>query len=206
MMSDSLDLSQVGPAFADPVRDSQSAFRRLMDAVARPGEEVRFDHSLEVPGGLCLAAAASALTLFDFETRVWIDPALGARPAEAWLRFHCGCPLTVAPLEAAFALVVDLATAPALSAFNAGDAKYPDRSTTVIIQLASLSGGRRVRLRGPGIKGERMIAPNGLPSDFWAQVQDNNAQFQFGIDLLLVEGNSLIALPRSTQIQFVEGD
>jgi alpha-D-ribose 1-methylphosphonate 5-triphosphate synthase subunit PhnH len=204
-MSAALDLDKIRPGFRDPVRDSQTTFRQLMEAVARPGTRRDLGPAVDPPAGLSTAAAAAALTLFDFETPVWLDPALRGAEAEAWLRFHCGCPLTGEAKEAAFALVVDMAGAPPLYAFNLGDAKYPDRSTTVILQVPSLDDGETVILTGPGVKDQAVVAAQGLPQGFWGQLQDNNAQFQFGVDVLLVSRQALIALPRSSRIQ-IQGD
>jgi alpha-D-ribose 1-methylphosphonate 5-triphosphate synthase subunit PhnH len=201
-MSLALDLTNVRPAFAEPTRDSQMVFRQVMDAMARPGSIVDLSFAPDAPDGLHRAAGAVALTLFDFETPVWLDPALRAGDAEAWMRFHCGCPLTDAPRAAAFALIADAARAPELSAFNLGDAKYPDRSTTVLFQVSALTGGPPATLSGPGVKGETVVAPQGLPPSFWNQLIANNARFQFGVDVLLVAYGVLMALPRSSRIQF----
>ncbi len=204
-MSAALELDKIRPAFADPVRESQMAFRKIMEAVARPGTRADFGRAVEPPAGLGVAAATVALTLFDFETLVWLDPALRGSEAEAWVRFHCGCPLTTNAAEAAFAVVTDAAAAPSLDSFNLGDARYPDRSTTVILQVESLDEGEAVLLSGPGIKDAVAVAPAGLPEGFWDQLRDNNAKFQFGVDVLVVSGAALTAVPRSTQIQIQGG-
>jgi len=204
-MSAALDLDKIRPAFADPVRESQLAFRKIMEAVARPGTQADFGSAVEPPPGLGVAAATVALTLFDFETPVWLDPTLRGGEVESWVRFHCGCPLTGDPAQAAFAIVTDAVAAPRLADFNLGDAKYPDRSTTVILQIAGLDGGPGAILTGPGIKDQATVAPRGLPHGFWGQMQDNNAKFQFGVDVLLVSGAALTAVPRSSQIQ-IKGD
>lgn len=204
-MSATLELDKIRPAFAEPVRESQLAFRKIMEAVARPGTRADFGSAVEPPAGLGVAAATVALTLFDFETTVWLEPALRGGEVETWVRFHCGCPLTLDAGEAAFAIVTDIGSAPRLSAFNLGDAKYPDRSTTLILQVEGLDGGEPVTLTGPGIKDQAVVAPRGLPEGFWSQMQDNNAKFQFGVDVLLVSGGALIGLPRSSQIQ-IQGD
>ena len=204
-MSAALELDKIRPAFGDPVRESQIAFRKIMEAVARPGTRADFGGAVEAPAGLGVAAATVALSLLDFETQVWLDPALRGGEAEAWVRFHCGCPLTTNPAEAAFAIVTDVANAPGLAAFNLGDARYPDRSTTVILQVESLDGGQAVVLTGPGIENQAVVAPSGLPEDFWGQLQDNNAKFQFGVDVLIVSGQRLTAVPRSSQIQIQGG-
>lgn len=199
-MSALLDLADIAPAFPDPTRGSQAVFRKVMEAMARPGVVHDLGFAPDAPEGLDRAAGAIALTLFDFETKVWLDPRLRGGLAEGWMRFHCGAPLTQDPMAAAFALVTDLASAPALSAFNMGDAKYPDRSTTLVVQLPSLEGGSQVVLTGPGIKTQMSLALAGLPDGFWAQVQANHEQFQFGVDLIFVAGDRVTALPRSTRI------
>jgi alpha-D-ribose 1-methylphosphonate 5-triphosphate synthase subunit PhnH len=199
-----LDLGAIAPGFADPTRDSQAVFRRVMDAVARPGTIQDLSFAPEPPAGLGRAAAAMALTLFDFETPVWLDPMLRGHCVD-WLRFHCACPLTEQPGEAAFAIIVDAADCPPLSAFHPGDAKYPDRSTTLLIQTPALVGGRGVILEGPGIKDRSALAPAGLTGGFWEQVQANHARFQFGVDLIFAAGDLIAALPRSTRVT-VKGD
>lgn len=200
-MSHGIDLSRVRPGFADPVRNSQSVFRSVMEAVARPGTPMELDPTPEAPAPFCRAAGAVALTLLDFETPVWLSPSIEAGEGRDWLRFHCGCPLASDPRAAAFAFVAQAAEAPRLSDFNPGDAKYPDRSTTVILQVSGLEGGAPVRLSGPGIRGERQVAPHGLPDGFWEQVAENGADFQFGVDILLVADRGVIGLPRTVRIQ-----
>jgi alpha-D-ribose 1-methylphosphonate 5-triphosphate synthase subunit PhnH len=176
-----------------------------MDAVARPGTIHDLSFAPPPPPGLGRAAAAVALTLFDFETPVWLDPSLRGGPIAGWLRFHCAAPQVEAPAEAAFALVLDLADCPSLAAFQQGDARYPDRSTTLILQTPALVGGRSVMLQGPGIKDRTAIAPVGLTASFWAQVQANHARFQFGVDLIFAAGDLITALPRSTRVT-IKGD
>jgi alpha-D-ribose 1-methylphosphonate 5-triphosphate synthase subunit PhnH len=195
-----LDLGAINPGFDDPIHGAQAVFRKVMDAMARPGSIQHVQATLQPPPGLGHAAGAVALTLFDFETPVWLDGALRGTLAEAWLRFHCGCPFTSDARRAVFALVTDPATAPALAAFNPGDAKYPDRSTTVILQLPALDGGAPATLAGPGIKGEARFAPRGLAPGFWEQALANHARFQLGVDVIFVAGESLAALPRSTRV------
>src|SRR5215469_15200282 len=98
----------LAPAFADPVRASQAVFRAVMDAMAHPGTIVATDELTRAPQPLGLAAAAVALTLLDYETPMWLDPALAQSPdVAAWLRFHTGAPLTDDPRQAAFGIIAD---------------------------------------------------------------------------------------------------
>ena len=81
-----------------------------------------------------LRTAAIALTLFDYDTPIWLDkPLMTSDAVKTFLRFHTGCPIVTEPVEAAFALVSAPVSMIPLASFNQGSAEYPDRSTTVIL-------------------------------------------------------------------------
>lgn len=183
--------------FAEPVLDSQEAFRVVLSALSRPGRIERLSRLPEGPAGLAPATAAIALCLFDFDTPVWLDTACDESASEVFLRFHCGCPIVDEPGEAAFAVIGNVAAMPRTSAFNQGDVLYPDTSTTVIVQVPSLDGGPRVVLRGPGIADRQAIAPAGLPGGFWSDWAENRALYPQGVDVLMVSGDAVLGLPRT---------
>lgn len=194
------DHTLLGAGFADPVFQSQAAFRALLAALAEPGLPQQLGSGFSAPAGLEPATATALLTLADYETPIWLPPALRDGPAAAWLRFHCGAALVEDPAGAAFAVLDGAAPTPLLSAFNLGEDQFPDRSTTVIVQCTALAGGAEVRLEGPGIPGHRMIAPAGLRAGFWTEVAGNAALYPLGVDLILAHGAQALGLPRSTQI------
>ena len=189
----------IGPGFSDPVFQSQGAFRALLAALAEPGTRQRVSVGITPPEGLQAATATALLALADYETPIWLQPALRDGPAGAWLRFHCGAALVSDPGKAAFAVIDGLSQEPALAAFDAGSDQFPDRSTTIIVQCAALDGGETVTLTGPGIAGSRVIAPAGLHAGFWSEVAANNSRYPLGVDLLLTHGDAAIGLPRSAQ-------
>jgi alpha-D-ribose 1-methylphosphonate 5-triphosphate synthase subunit PhnH len=189
-------------AFADPTFESQAAFRRIMRALSAPGTILACGEALAPPPPLARAAAATLLTLADFETPLWIAPSFPAAIGD-YLAFHTGAPRAAAPDKAAFALVDLSVDALDLARFASGTAEYPDRSTTIVIQASSFAIGPRLRLSGPGIKGESTLAVSPLPKDFVAQWAANRAGFPLGVDLIFVAEARLAALPRSTAI--IEG-
>lgn len=189
------------PGLPDPVLDSQRVFRAVLDALARPGHIIPSPVMPEAPRPLTGVAAALALTLLDFETPLWLDADMSAGGVAEYLRFHCGMPLVTSPDEAQFALVTTPATMPALKRFNQGIAEYPERSTTVIVQVSGLTGGRAVTLRGPGIDGEARLAVAGLPDSFWPQWDENRALFPCGVDVIFAGPDGYAALPRSTRVE-----
>lgn len=187
--------------FVDPVQSSQSVFRSVMNALARPGSVQIVAEEVHAPSSMMTATAAVSLALFDHDTPIWIDDRFHAEPAiDTWLRFQTGAPLTSDASRAAFALIHDGAALPDFEGFSLGTPEYPDRSTTLVIQVGTLTEGPAQTLSGPGIRGTSTLRAGGLPSDFAERLQANHALFPRGVDLLLVCGAELVALPRSTLI------
>ena len=191
----------LAPAFADPVRASQAVFRCVMDAMARPGAIVAAGGVARAPQPLGLAAAAVALTLIDYETPAWLDPALKRSPeVAAWLRFYTGAPLTDDPHQAAFAFIADPPRMPPFEAFCQGSMEYPDRAATLVLQVERLSDNAGFCLSGPGIRGSRALSAAPLPADFAARMRANHALFPRGLDIILASGTMVTALPRSVHV------
>lgn len=192
--------------FADPVFAAQTTFRAVLDALARPGTPVSCIATTKPPKPLAPLAGDILCTLADADTQVFFSPcSREPGPAQAWLRFQSGAAVTRDASEAAFAVATDATTLPSLSQFAQGTAEYPDRSTTLVIQVESLEGGnRKVELSGPGIKDKRVFGPRGLTAAFWQQAVANNAQYPRGIDLLFVSPSAIAGLPRSTTIRLLE--
>ena len=194
-----MDTHTLDGGFADPVMQSQTAFRAIMDALANPGTVQDLVLGLTPPAPLTPELAAVALTLCDHDTPLWLDKDLATDAVLAWLRFHTSAPITSDRSQAMFALSRD----PALvfADFAQGTDPYPDRSTTIVLAISALTGGQIITLAGPGIDGSTSIAPQGLPADFPVQWAENRAQFPRGVDLLLVADGQLLGLPRTTRIK-----
>jgi alpha-D-ribose 1-methylphosphonate 5-triphosphate synthase subunit PhnH len=187
-------------AFADPVLQAQSTFRAILDALARPGTVQPLRETVAAPAPLSAGAATVALTLCDHDTPVWLDAGLRANDVAEWLRFHCGCPLVEHPREAAFAFAHDAENLPPFEAFNLGSAEYPDRATTIVLQVETFGGGTNFALEGPGIRGRTSCRAGPLPTDIAARLAANRALFPRGVDLMLVTQSAVAGLPRSVRI------
>ena len=191
----------VSAGFADPVLSAQATFRAVLDATARPASVQPLGASILPPPPFSIGAAALALTLCDHDTTVWLDADLRASErVTEWLRFHCGCTVVDAPHEAAFAFVSAALALPRLEELALGTPDYPDRSTTVVVQVESFRSGTSLVLTGPGIPGRRTLRAAPLPDDMPARLAANRGRFPCGIDLLLVTANEVAALPRSVRI------
>ncbi|MEL6289239.1 MAG: phosphonate C-P lyase system protein PhnH, partial [Pseudomonadota bacterium] len=138
--------------------------------------------------------------LCDVDTAVWLDEELAAAaPVVEWLTFHTGAQLTHDPAASDFAFVSAPQTMPPLSAFAEGTPDYPDRSTTVVMQVHAWSGVNVV-LSGPGIRTQVAFAAAPLHDDFWQRARENHARFPLGVDLLFTTRDEIAGLPRSTRI------
>lgn len=188
------------PGLVDPVNDAQRIFRVLLQALSRPG----IAHALPIlppaPSPLHAAAGALLLTLVNFETSLWLQSP--TPELVAWLRFHCGAPLLAAPAQAAFAVIDRPLEMPPLAAFAQGLPEYPDRSATVIMQVAAFAPDG-LRFTGPGIADEHRLGIDGLADGFWRTWQDNLAHAPLGVDVLFVAGDQVVGLPRSTRVETV---
>jgi alpha-D-ribose 1-methylphosphonate 5-triphosphate synthase subunit PhnH len=174
---------------------TQQAFRAILDALAHPtrpfpisGPAVPFSRAL----------AAVALTLCDEDTPVHLDPAFDSAVA-AWFAFYTGAPVIAGPAEAAFLFAREL---PALDSLRAGTHEQPHQSATVVLEVGG-GQGRRLRATGPGIDGHADFDAPWAPADFVDRWRRNTARFPIGVDLLLVEGDQIRGLPRTTMLEGV---
>lgn len=167
-----------------PETRCNATFAALMWSMARPGEA----RSMPEPGMALIIEA-----LVDRECVVYTDSAAlvpliaetGAIPGTVEIADHLFLEGLSGPMGA-------------LSAVRCGSALYPDDGATVVAQAVH-GGGTWLRLSGPGIDGVRDIAI-AVPPSFWA-LRAQLCAYPEGFDLLLVDGRSVIGIPRSTQIE-----
>jgi alpha-D-ribose 1-methylphosphonate 5-triphosphate synthase subunit PhnH len=194
-------VKELPPGFADKVLSAQSTFRSVMDALARPGSVQRIVAAAGTPLPMLRGTAAIALTLFDHDTPIWLDARMSATSDVAkWLKFHTGAPVVQDCSICSFALIGDASLLPDLDRFSFGSNEYPDRSTTLILQLESLAEGDTIELRGPGIDGIATMQAAIEPPDLFERLAINEKLFPRGIDVVLVADDSIVAIPRTTRL------
>jgi alpha-D-ribose 1-methylphosphonate 5-triphosphate synthase subunit PhnH len=146
-------------------------------------------------------SAAIALTLFDHDTPIWLDAAMSeTADVSKWLKFHTSAPVIADSSIASFALIGDPQNLPALDRFAFGSNEYPDRSTTLILQVESLTRGPVLELRGPGIDGTATLRALIQPQDLFERLAINLALFPRGVDVVLVHDDAIVAIPRTTRL------
>ena len=194
-------IAELPAGFADKVLSAQSTFRCVMDAMARPGTVQQVIASVGTPGPMMRGTAAIALTLFDHDTPIWLDARMSESSEVAkWLKFHSGAPVLDDPSVCHFALIGNGSALPDLSRFSFGTNEYPDRSTTLILQVDSLKHGSAFELRGPGIDGTALLRAMIEPVDLFERLAINETLFPRGIDVVLVSGEAIVAIPRTTRL------
>ncbi len=187
--------------FTDAVRESQSTFRAVINALSRPGLPIDLANLPAGPTTLPSGLAAVALTLLDYDTTVWLDEQLAVdAEVRRFIAFHTNAPVTNDTAQATFALLATPQKMPALADFAQGSLEYPDRSTTLVIEVESLVGGAQIAMQGPGIKTIATIAPTSLPDNFTTQLAANRELFPCGVDIILSCGQTIVGLPRSVRI------
>lgn len=185
--------------FREPVFDAQKVFNAIMNAMARPSTIADLPELTTAPQPFSNNTAAIISALCDADTVLWLDEAAAQNEAlKKWITFHTAAPQTQQKSEAMFAVLTGKNMPLELEDFAQGSQEYPDRSTTLIIQVAKLEEGGGMSLSGPGIKDTCALDVHGLPEGFLDQWRQNNARFPCGVDVILVSETSLACLPRTT--------
>lgn len=181
----------LGGGFTDAPVEAARVFRAAMNAMARPGD-IQDVAGVAPPAPLSNAAGALLLTLCDPDTGVYLAGAADTETVRKWLGFHTGAPLVSAD-RADFA-VGSWADLLPLDHYRIGTPEFPDRSTTLIVEMPQITGSGAT-LRGPGIKDMAHLSLPDTPA-----MQRNAMLYPLGLDFFLTSGSQVAALPRSTQI------
>jgi alpha-D-ribose 1-methylphosphonate 5-triphosphate synthase subunit PhnH len=185
--------------FDQPIEQSQQAFRLILKALSEPGQKVTLQGG-PVWGALNAASTALLLTLADRETPLHLSAELKNEQVLTNIRFHTGAPLAISNPEIGLALFDARLQFADLLALPHGSEISPELGATVVVQVAALEGGSRLRLSGPGIEKPREISPQ-LPTALCDYLLERPQRFPLGLDIVLTCGECLMALPRTTRVE-----
>lgn len=177
-----------------PVQSAQS-FRKIMNVMAKPGT-IEDLSVAQPPAPLSSAAGSLLLTLCDAQTPIYLSEKFDNADVRAWITFHCNSPFSDAK-DCMFALGGWDQLQP-LHNFPIGTPEYPDRSTTLIVEMDELSSSGAV-LSGPGIKETSSLS---LPETL--AFEKNALLFPLGHDFYFTCGEKIAALPRTTKVKSIK--
>ena len=199
----------MGRGFSNPTLCSQAVFRQSLVALSLPGQPQALDlrlsnPAMQVPQNAHAAAAALLLALLDQDCKVWLSGGFASSDAAAWLRFHTGCTLVTDPGQADFVWVAHANELPAFENLAQGNAQYPDQSATCVIQVTDFDttpSSQAWTLSGPGVNGTAHLKLVGLSENFVSLRRNSQVHAPCGIDFFFTHNDTLLGLPRSTQVK-----
>jgi alpha-D-ribose 1-methylphosphonate 5-triphosphate synthase subunit PhnH len=174
---------------------AQRTFRAVLDALARPGLVQQLPAA---PVGVP-AALLPVLALADLDTPVAVltDGIDGGHWADS-VATATTAPIVNLPAARLIAALRPFAVGEPAQ-LRTGSTAAPEDGALVALAVPALDGGSPIGLRGPGIAGERTVAPAGVPAELLAARAA--AGFPAGFDLLLVTADgAVLGVPRSTHI------
>jgi alpha-D-ribose 1-methylphosphonate 5-triphosphate synthase subunit PhnH len=187
----------------DPVFDCQRAFRKLLDAISRPGRVFSIRDAVEKLDRPRAELYAAALTLLDNRCRFFVhqDEAL----SQALWEMTYAVP---APADQADYLFVpqdsdmEAARMGLLPRAKAGTLAEPHKSASFFVSVPALTGGRPMILSGPGIDGRKRLE---VPEEvrLWAEARSGlPAEPPCGIELyFLTPAGDLLCIPRKVKLE-----
>ncbi len=187
---------------------SLAVFRAVLSAASRPGTRVALPAEA-APG--VPPAAVPVLALADLDVAVAVlDEDANGETWQSLVRSVTGC--RAAPADDADMVVAVRQPSPTdIASLRVGTAHGPEHGARLFISCRVLTdqstgGATTIRLSGPGASKGRTINVVGIERDVFAALAAANTSFPAGIDTWLVADNGVVVgIPRSTQIDFVEG-
>jgi alpha-D-ribose 1-methylphosphonate 5-triphosphate synthase subunit PhnH len=208
----------------DEVFDAQEHYRQLLDCMARPGTiNLLSGVAVDPPPGLHMAGALVAFALLNADTVCYTvgDESVAIN---SYLVLNT-------MTETGTKYVADYIFAKGavdgvnlLDGTKRGSLAYPEESVTLVLAVDALATERQglptvtalpsvanhsrqippdleLTLQGPGIPGKKKLFVRGLDPTIPAALQQCNAEFPIGVDLVLTDPAHRIAcIPRSSQV------
>jgi alpha-D-ribose 1-methylphosphonate 5-triphosphate synthase subunit PhnH len=188
---------------------AQRAFRKLLQAMSRPGRVYVLPPVPPVgrkPWGAMLTLLES---LIDHEVRFAVIGQNGSGELQSLIAERTRC-RTADVGEADFLIVADGDSAGEILRAKRGTHPYPDTSATVVFRVQSLlfpeNRQPTMALKGPGIREEILLGPiEGLGPHEAEHLKELNSDFPLGVDAVFIDdGGRILCIPRSTHIRIME--
>lgn len=170
----------------------QQNFRALLDAMSRPGLITTIESSDQHPAYLGVLAA-----LLDGE--VSLADTTGSLSQQDWTLLQ-----TQQAAVSSADYILSCGKQPLAEQPKLGTLPSPELSATLVIRVESLGEGELfLHLSGPGIRFESKVRIGGLNTRWLAQRETWRSAFPLGVDIILVDDNQALALPRTTNVEVI---
>lgn len=179
--------------------ESALIFRVILDAMAKPCTPQNFHSTSGAPSPLFSNTSDLVNTLCDFQSAIWLSASFDTPDVTRHIKFNTGAPIVNIPREATFAILTAQQVSE-IGDFNLGTDEYPDRSTTLLIQVDGFDSDD-VELSGPGLKLPISFGAAGLGVAFWAAMIVNHNLYPLGVDVIFISPTAIACCPRSTRIK-----
>ena len=120
--------------------------------------------------------------LLDYETPVWTDVDW-KNPAISWLQFDCESSVVTEPCMANFAIITKPARMPPLDYFRIGLDKYPEKATTMVVQVDDIFPRTDNKYYDTLVDKVGKLELKSVPDKFWKQWQHLSGLHPLGIDV-----------------------
>lgn len=201
----SMNLTNVSSGFENIERDSQNIFRQVLNSFSRPG--IAFDINPRVKSSASVTYSIGVsllLALMETGSVLYTPGELIDSNLSNFLKFHTGCKLTTIANQAHYIWVQDPQCLPSLSSCALGSVEYPEKSSTLIIEVESFKSPTQLSANhtwhGPGIKEGIDLEIMGLNDSFWKERQEIRLLYPCGVDIIFCTATQIVALPRSTRV------
>lgn len=190
------------------VQQTQQVFRTILDCMARPGTlghvtKAVWMHTNDFNPYVIQVVS----TLFDREVTFYVQEKANSCIQAIQLLTYA----SFAEMDECDFFLVKGREEIEIHCLKRGTLSYPDESTTLICQVTHLSNEPmvaeeqviRLTLSGPGIEGENIVYLSGMATKLLAQIQDCNADYPLGLDVIAVdEMGAVLCIPRTSVLSW----
>ncbi len=191
----------------DHLFDAQQDFRKIMNALSRPGRITNLDNRIDTPEILNKASALIGLSLMNNDVCFYTDRK--DSDIEAFFRLNVSSlPAPVA--KADFVFLQGRCFDEALTGVKVGEPTYPEQSAFIIIDVEvlddePLGNSLLIELKGPGVKTTSKVFTRGVEAKYLETIKELNVEYPLGVDVFLSdrEGN-VIGIPRTNDFSWTK--
>lgn len=188
------------------MHDLQSAYRKLLHAMSRPGIVTQLDTEiakLERTAPCYPSTQLMALMLLDTEVSFSVVSPQATELARRFSQLTYAKAVSCNDADYIFVLADALGDAleHALAAAKSGHLINPALAATVVIEAKAITPGQGLALSGPGILGvHRVDIKTG--GEWLGQRKQQVREYPLGIDLVFLDpGGGVVCIPRTTAIE-----